>query len=118
MHIFNKFGLQEAGEEGAGGGTSKASGSQEKWEKFCNIGTIFCNRKSTQRREPLTTGAGTGSAGCGKREVQTPPAPPPPPPPLRLIHVLMHATNTHMYNTSKRIQQITIKSVTFVYKNN
>ena len=64
--------LQEAGEEGAGGGISKGGGSREKWEKFCNIGTIFRNRKSTQRK-----GTGTGSPGCGRREVQTPLFPPP-----------------------------------------
>ena len=35
--------LQEAGEEGAGGGISKRGG---KMEKFRNIGPIFRNRKS------------------------------------------------------------------------
>ena len=69
--------LWEAGEEGAGGGISKRGGSQEKWEKFCNICTIFCNRKSTRRQEPLRKGAGTGSAGCGRWEVQNPCPPPP-----------------------------------------
>ena len=45
----------------------------EKWENFRNIGTIFCNRKSTQMWEPLRKGAGTGSAaGCGRRGVQIP----------------------------------------------
>ena len=67
--------LREAGEEGAGGGISKRDGSREKWGKFRNIGTIFRNRKSTQRRELLPKGAGTGSAGCGRREVQTPLSP-------------------------------------------
>ena len=71
-------GVREAGEEGAGGGISKRGGSREKWEKFRNIGTIFRNRKSTQRRAPLRKGAGTGSAGCGRREVQSPLFPPPP----------------------------------------
>ena len=33
--------LREAGEEGVGGGKSKGGGSQEKWEKFHNTGTIF-----------------------------------------------------------------------------
>ena len=42
-------GLREAGEEGGGGGISKRGGSREKWEQFRNIGTIFRNRKSTQR---------------------------------------------------------------------
>ena len=69
--------LREAGEEGAGGGISKGGGSGEKWEKFRNTGTIFRNRKSTGRREPLRKGAGTGSAGGGRREVQTPLSPPP-----------------------------------------
>ena len=59
-------------------GISKGGGSREKWEKFRNIGTIFCNRKSTQGRELLWKGAGSGSAGCGRRKVQTPPVPPPP----------------------------------------
>ena len=58
--------LREAGEERVGGGISKRGGSPEKWEKFCNIGKIFHNRKSTQRWEPLQEGAGTGSAGCGR----------------------------------------------------
>ena len=58
-------GLREAGEEGAGDGISKRGGSRE---KFRNIGTIFRNRKSTRRRELLRKGAGTGSAGCGRRE--------------------------------------------------
>ena len=54
---------------------SKKGGSREKWEKFRNIGTIFRNRKSRRRREPLWKGAGTGSAGCGRREVPTPLSP-------------------------------------------
>ena len=67
---------REAGEEGAGGGRiSKRGGSREKWEKFRNIGTIFRNRKSTGRREPLWKGVGTGSAGCGRRDDQTPLSP-------------------------------------------
>ena len=45
--------LREAGEEGTGGGISKRGGSREKWEIFRNTGTIFRNRKSTRRREPL-----------------------------------------------------------------
>ena len=72
-------GLREAGEEGAEGGISKRGGSREKWEKFRNTGTIFRNRKSTRRWEPLWKGAGTGSAGCGRRDVQTPLSPPPQP---------------------------------------
>ena len=70
-------GLREAGEEGAGGRISKRGGSGEKWEKIPNIGTIFHNRKSTRRRELLWKGAGTGSAGCRRRDVQTPLSPPP-----------------------------------------
>ena len=68
-------GLREAGEEGAGGGISKRGGRRVKWEKFCNIGTIFCNRKSTQRQEPLRKGAGTGGAGGGKFSLPCPPPP-------------------------------------------
>ena len=60
-------GLRKAGEEGAGGGISKRGRSREKWEKLRNIGTIFRNRRSTRRREPLWKGAGTGSAGCGRQ---------------------------------------------------
>ena len=71
---------REVGEEGVGGGVSKEGGSREKWEKFCNIGTIFRNRKSTQRQELLRKGAGAGIAGCRRWEVQTPLSPPPPPP--------------------------------------
>ena len=69
-------GLRKVGEQGAGGGISEKGGSWEKWVQFCNIGTIFCNRKSTLRWEPLWKGAGTGSAGCGRRDVQTPLFPP------------------------------------------
>ena len=76
--VMGAGGLPEAGEEGAGGGISKKGGSWEKWEKFCNIGTIFRNRKSTRRREPQWKGAGTGTAGCGRWDVQTPLSPPPP----------------------------------------
>ena len=68
--------LREVGGEGAGGGISKGGGNREKWEKFRNIGTTFRNRKSTQGREVLRKGAGTGSVGCGMREVQTPLSPP------------------------------------------
>ena len=70
-------GLREAGEEVAGGGISTRGGSQEKWEKFRNIGTIFRNRRSTRRREPLCKWEGTGSAGCGRRDGSDPPVPPP-----------------------------------------
>ena len=78
--VMGEGSLREAGEEGDGGGISKAGGEREKWENFRNIGRIFRNRKSTQRRELLWKGAGTGSVGCGRREDQTPcPTPPPPP---------------------------------------
>ena len=72
--------LRKAGEAGAGDGISKGGESREKWEIFRNIGTIFRNRKSTQRRELLRKGAKTESAGCGWQEVQTLLSPPPPPP--------------------------------------
>ena len=39
--VMGAGGLREAGEEGAGGGITKRGGSRVKWEKFCNIGTIF-----------------------------------------------------------------------------
>ena len=68
--------LREAGEEGAGGGISMGG---EKWENFRNIGKIFHNRKSTQRRELLWKGAGTGSVGCGGAGRSDPSALPPPP---------------------------------------
>ena len=74
--VVGAGGLWEAGEEGAGGRISKRGGSREKWEKFHNIGTIFCNGKSTWRRELLWKGAGTGSAGCRRWDVQTPLSPP------------------------------------------
>ena len=81
LGVMGAGGLREAGEEGARGGISKRGGSREKWEIFRNTDTIFRNRKSTWRREPLWKGAGTGSAGCGRWDVQTPCLPPPPPPP-------------------------------------
>ena len=71
-------GLREAGEEGAGGGISMGGGG-EKWENFRNIGKIFHNRKSTQRRELLWKGAGTGSVGCGGGGGKIGPFCPPPP---------------------------------------
>ena len=74
--VMGAGGLREVGEEGVGGGISKTGGSREKWEKFRNTGTIFRNRKSTRRRERLWKGAKTGSAGCGRRDVQTPLSPP------------------------------------------
>ena len=69
--------LREAGEEWTGSGISEGGWSQEKQQKFLNIGTIFRNRKSTQRRELLWKGTGTGSAGCGRREAGSsdPPVP-------------------------------------------
>ena len=75
--VMGAGGLREAGEEGAGGEISKRGRSREKWGIFRNIGTIFRNRKSTRRREPPWKGAGTGSVGCGRRDVQTPLSPPP-----------------------------------------
>ena len=74
--VMGAGGLREAEEEGAGGGISKRGRSQEKWEKFHNVGMIFCNRKSTRRWGPLRKGAGTRSTGCGRREVQIPLSPP------------------------------------------
>ena len=68
--------LREAGEAGMGGGKSKWGENREKWEIFHNTGTIFRNRKSTQRWELLRKEAGTGSTGWGRREVQTPLSPP------------------------------------------
>ena len=85
--VMGAGGLREAGEERTGGGISEKGGSWEKWKKFCNTGTIFCNRKSTRRRELLRKGAGTGSAGCERREIQTP-LPPPPPPHSYVTYVL------------------------------
>ena len=57
--------LREAGEEGAGSKISKVGWSQEKWEKFHNIGTIFSTGKAHRGgncygrgREPGVQGAG------------------------------------------------------------
>ena len=69
-------GLREAGEEGAGGGISKRGGSQEKWEIFCNTGTIFHNRKSTRRWEPLWKGWEPGVQGAGGGMFRPPARPP------------------------------------------
>ena len=76
--VMGAGGLRKAGEEGAGGGISKRGGSWEKWEIFRNIGTIFRNRKSTRRREPLWKG--DGNRDCRVREAgcSDPPCPPPP----------------------------------------
>ena len=76
--VMGAEGLREEGEEGAGGGISKRGGSLEKLEKFRNTGTIFRNRKSTRRREPLWKGAGTGGQGAGGGMFRTPCFPPPP----------------------------------------
>ena len=69
--------LREAGEEGEGGGISKGGGSQEKWEKCCNIGTIFAMGKAHTGGK-LRKGAETRSTGCRRWELQTPYLPPPP----------------------------------------
>ena len=53
--------LREAGEEGLGGGIPRRGGN-----------TIFHNRKSTQRWEPLRKGTGTGSTWHRKWEVALP----------------------------------------------
>ena len=74
--VIGAGGLREAGEEGAGGGISKRGGSREKWEKFRNTGTIFRNRKSTRRREPLWKGQEPGVQGAGGGMFR-PPVPPP-----------------------------------------
>ena len=74
--VMREGGLREAVEEGVRGGISKAGGGREEWENFRNIGKIFHNRKSPQRRELLWKGAGTGSVGCGGREDRTLLSPP------------------------------------------
>ena len=53
------------------GGRRRGGRSWEKWEELHNIGTIFCSRKSTQRRELLQKGG-------GGQEVQITLPPPPP----------------------------------------
>ena len=90
--VMGAGGLRKAGEEGAGGGISKRGGSQEKWEKFRNTGTKFRNRKSTRKREPLWKGVGSASAGCGRRDVQTPR---PPPPPHHINSSLLYCLGEH-----------------------
>ena len=70
---------------GTGGGITKGGGSQEKGEKFHNIHTIFCNRKSTQRWEPTRRGQEPGVQGAGGGKFR-PPCPPPPPPPPTHTH--------------------------------
>ena len=59
-------------------GYPRRGGGGEKWENFRNIGKIFQNRKSTQRRELLWKGAGTGSVGFGGVGRSDPFAPPSP----------------------------------------
>ena len=77
--VLGGGGGREPGSNGGGrstgGGVFKGDGSREKWEKFRNIDSIFCNRKSTQRRELLQEGAGGG-------KFRPPLLSRPPPPPL------------------------------------
>ena len=74
--VMGAGGLREVGEEGAGGRISQRGGSREKWEKFRNIGTIFHNRKSTRRREPLWRG-GNWEYRVREAGSSDPPVPPP-----------------------------------------
>ena len=67
-------GVMEGG-KCTGGGTREGR-RREKWDVNFGHCAIFCNRKSTPRREPLREGAETWSTRYGKREIQTPPAPP------------------------------------------
>ena len=55
-----------------------AGAERNQWQKICNIGTIFHNRKSTQRQEPLRKGGGgePGVQGVGGGKFR-PPFPPP-----------------------------------------
>ena len=61
--------LRVVGEERAGDGTPKG---MEKWEINFTTLSNFRNRISTERREPLRKGAGTGSTRYKKQEIQTP----------------------------------------------
>ena len=58
-------GVMGAEEEGREAGYRRGVGRRQKWQKFRDLGTIFRNRKSTQR-EPLQKGAGTKGAEGGK----------------------------------------------------
>ena len=79
--------LREAGEQGGRGKISKGMGAERNGKKNSQYCTIFCNTKSTQRRELLQMGAGTKSAGSGRREVQTHLTSPPPPPNCGLLRL-------------------------------
>ena len=72
--------LREAGEERAGSGIPKMAGTGRKRKKIWQHCVIFCNRKSTKRREQQQEGweRGGGVQGTvrGKREVQIPLYPP------------------------------------------
>ena len=77
LGVMGTGSVREVGEERAGDGLPKGTwvGRNRKWiMQHC---TIFCNRKSTQRWEPLRKGAGTRSTRYGKQEIETPCPPPP-----------------------------------------
>ena len=58
--------VQEVGEEGVEDGIPKGAGVRRNRKCIWQHCAIFCNRKSTQRREPLREGAGTWTTRYGK----------------------------------------------------
>ena len=64
-------GIQVVGEEGAESGIPKVAGSGEirKSTQHC---TIFCNQKSTKRREPTIIAQEPGLKGTGSRRFKRP----------------------------------------------
>ena len=74
--------LRDVGEEGVEGGIHKLRG-QESREigKIVQHCTIFHNRKSTLRQEPLWKGVGVQDTASKNRSPGSPPPPPPPPHP-------------------------------------
>ena len=62
--------LREAGEERAGGGYPKGAGAGRNGKTFATLAQYFSIGKAHRGGNCFERGKGTGSAGCGRQEVQ------------------------------------------------